>query len=140
MNKLYIMCGIPGSGKSTYAKNLNGFIVSSDAVRKELYGDEKIQGNPKEVFARVDELTREHLKIGNVIYDATSITPKIRKNIINKFPEAEPICVYVSTPFNECIERNNKRERTVSAEVMEKMMKNFVPPKLEEGFSKMIIC
>ena len=53
--KLIILCGIPGSGKTTYAKkyienNANTIHLSSDAIRKELYGDESVQGNPGEVF------------------------------------------------------------------------------------------
>lgn len=43
-----VMVGVPGSGKSTYASSLkatskNTVIVSSDAVRKEFFGDEAIQ-------------------------------------------------------------------------------------------------
>ena len=47
MTTLYMMVGLPASGKSTYAKLLaeevDGIIVSSDAIRKEWYGDENIQ-------------------------------------------------------------------------------------------------
>jgi predicted kinase len=44
--RLILLCGIPGSGKTTYAKT-NAFkddiILSSDSIRKEFYGDESIQ-------------------------------------------------------------------------------------------------
>ena len=44
--KCIILCGIPGSGKSTYAQSFEelGWVhLSSDLIRKELYGDESIQ-------------------------------------------------------------------------------------------------
>ena len=49
--KLEILIGIPGSGKSTYAKeehesNSNSVYLSSDKIREELYGNESVQGNP----------------------------------------------------------------------------------------------
>ena len=50
-----MLIGLPGSGKSTYAKSLldsEGKVkyCSSDEVRKQLYGDENIQCNPQTVF------------------------------------------------------------------------------------------
>lgn len=42
MRKLNILIGIPGSGKSTYALTIIGSIVSTDTIRKSLYGDESV--------------------------------------------------------------------------------------------------
>ena len=57
MNKptLYIMCGLSGSGKSTIAtqianENPNTVIVSSDAIREELTGNENDQSKNEDVF------------------------------------------------------------------------------------------
>ena len=54
MAKLYIMVGLPGSGKSTYSKKLskeiNAEIVSSDDIRIELFGIDKKVPNSKKVF------------------------------------------------------------------------------------------
>ena len=45
---LYVMVGLPGSGKSTYAQHLAHFknikIVSTNAIREQLYKDATIQG------------------------------------------------------------------------------------------------
>lgn len=40
MATLYVMVGLPGSGKSYWAKSFNCPIVSSDTIRKELSGSE----------------------------------------------------------------------------------------------------
>lgn len=42
MRKLSILVGIPGSGKSTYAETLPGTIVSTDCIRKSIYGSEDV--------------------------------------------------------------------------------------------------
>lgn len=45
--RLILLCGIPGSGKTTYAKT-NAFkddiILSSDSIRKEFYGGSLYEG------------------------------------------------------------------------------------------------
>ena len=79
-----MMVGLPGSGKSTYAKQLseetNAVICSSDTIREELYGDENSQDNNDEVFKILHSRIKENLKNGkNVIYDATNINSKRRK-------------------------------------------------------------
>ena len=58
MNDLIMLVGVSGSGKSTLAKMLkegndNIVIVSSDAVRAELLGDENDQSRNGEVFNEV---------------------------------------------------------------------------------------
>ena len=67
--ELILLVGIPGSGKTTYSKEYierspNTFHLSSDAIRKELYGDENIQGNPGEVFALMQKRAVEALNNG----------------------------------------------------------------------------
>ncbi len=47
MKKLVCLAGIPGSGKSTYAKKFGFRIISSDDVRKDLYGDQECYYNEK---------------------------------------------------------------------------------------------
>ena len=40
-----MLIGLPACGKSTYAKNLEGFkVLSSDSIREELYGDDLLWG------------------------------------------------------------------------------------------------
>ena len=54
MPQMIMMVGLPASGKSTKAQELakeyNATIFSSDALRKELYGDENIQGDNTKLF------------------------------------------------------------------------------------------
>lgn len=138
MNKLYTMIGIPGSGKSTIANQIpNAVVISSDAIRKELYGAEEIQGSGKQVFDLVYKRIGEELAKGNdVVFDATNLTPRTRKAVF-RFP-AERIAVFVNTSLDECLKRNTARERKVPEEVIYRMHHSLVYPSKAEGFSKII--
>jgi putative nucleotidyltransferase with HDIG domain len=141
MPKLIILCGIPGSGKTTYAieyiKEHGGYRLSSDDIRKQLYGDESIQGNPSEVFSIMQNKAIAALNQGTtVVYDATGITRKDRASIISACPKFVKIeCHVIWAPIETCIERDAARERTVGKEVVDKMLKRFQPPFYDEGFN-----
>ena len=139
MSKLYTMVGLPGAGKSTFAKNHpECVVISSDAVRAELFGDEAIQGDTMKVFSVVNARVREALDNGfDVIYDATSLTKKIRRNIIHSF-NANHIAVFVNTSVDDCIRRDALRSRTVGADVIQKMALRLSAPTVDEGFDSII--
>lgn len=148
MNKpsLIILCGIPGSGKTTYAKNyiernFNTIHLSSDAIRKELYGDENIQGNPGDVFSLMQNRAVEALNNGcDVLYDATNITRKDRSGIIGVCPKFVKIEVHIIwAPIKTCIERDSKRERTVGKEIIDRMLKRFQAVYYDEGIDEIKI-
>lgn len=143
---LILLCGIPGSGKSTYAKdyiarNENTIHLSSDAIRKELWGDESIQGNPAEVFALMQKQAVDALNDGkNVVYDATNITRKDRSGIISICPKFAKIeCHIIWAPIETCIERDSIRGRTVGVEVIDRMLKRFQSPFYDEGIHEIKI-
>ena len=115
-----MMIGLPGSGKSTYAKTLDGVVLSSDEIRKDI-------GNPwNEMFRRTIEL----LKSGeNVIYDATNLFRKKRRAVITEAKRyGKTKAVVMLTPLNECLERNSRRVEKVPTEVIWKFEKNFEYP------------
>lgn len=143
---LYILIGISGSGKSTFAEkncrvNHNMIQCSSDLIRKELYGDENIQGNGAEVFRILNDRTLIYLhEDRDVIYDATNTTRKSRKKIIKLAKEfTNDICaVYFKIPLDVCLERNAKRDRKVPEEVIRKMFYQLQEPSKEEGFDAIV--
>ena len=144
--KLIILCGIPGSGKTTYAKNYieqntNTIHLSSDVIRAELYGDESTQGNPADVFSLMQKRAIEALNNGkDVLYDATNITRKDRASIIGVCPKFAKIeCHIIWAPIEVCIERDSKRDRTVGKEVIDRMLKRFHAPYDDEGIDEIQI-
>ena len=141
-NVLIVMCGLPASGKSTYTNWLteSGVFcaVCPDGIRGELYGDENIQGDGKQVFAiahaRLKDLGKGK---NNVVFDATNTNKKRRKELVKEMrPYFDVIILkWFSTPIDICLKRNAERERQVPEEVIRRMNQNFFnKPTLDEGF------
>ena len=141
-NVLIVMCGLPASGKSTYAEwlasNAHFYRVCPDLIRKDLYGDENIQGDGKQVFSIAHYQMREIGSVGgNVVFDATNTNAKRRKELVKKMrPYFDVIILkWFNTPINVCFERNAQRERQVPEEVIRHMAQNFFnKPTIDEGF------
>lgn len=147
MLKLTVMVGLPASGKTTLSHDIaakeGGIVLSSDAVRAELYGDESIQGNPATVFEHLHRKVFAALDAGiNVIYDATNINSKKRmaflRGIRAKYKEIHCACVVVLCPPNELIVRDLARERTVGEKVINKMFLSFQAPDIYEGWDNIV--
>lgn len=143
---LILLVGICGSGKTTYAKQYiethdNTIHLSSDKIRKELWGDEAIQGDNNEVFSLMQSRAINALNFGdNVIYDATNITRKDRSYIIALCPKFVKIEAHIIwAPIETCIERDAARKRTVGKEVIDKMLKRFQPVYYDEGIHEIKI-
>jgi predicted kinase len=142
MARLIMLIGLPGSGKSTYAKQYlddhieNTVWCSSDGIRKELYGDENIQGNPQTVFEHLHNKVGMYLHRGyNVIYDATNVTRKNRRGVINKFNNIADIEAHIVwAPFEECVARDNERVKKVGEDVIRKFLYRWQSPNYDEGF------
>ena len=144
--KLFIMIGLSAAGKSTIAKELakdyEAVIVSSDSIRKEICGNVSDQSKNEEVFKLFHKRIRKYLhEKRNVIADATNITMKSRRAIINnvKKMDIEIIAYIVPKKIEDCIKDNVEREYVVQEEVIYKQMKRFQIPFLEEGFDKIIV-
>ena len=143
MPEFIMMVGLPASGKSTVAKKYSdcGYVVvSSDAIRAELWGDESIQGDPAKVFGLVQARCRLALLEGrDVVMDATNMNAKKRKNFLRQMPECYKTCVVMATPFDECVIRDEERSRSVGIAVMKKMLCSFEMPYYNEGWDKIIL-
>lgn len=143
-NKLYIMIGLPGAGKTTIAKqNFKDIatILSSDDYRLHLTGDENDQSVNSQVFEELYRDAKTHLTAGkNVLIDATNITYKARKRAIQVGRECHSyiVGVFVYTPVSECIENDAKRSRKVGKGVIEKYLKIFEYPQKFEGFNEVL--
>lgn len=146
MAKLIILCGLPGSGKSYYAENYKAFcnayhegstvVHSSDAIRKELFGGAGFQGDNAKVFELMHKRVKEDLRADKiVIYDATNVTRKARRGAINLANKGDKVeCHIIWADPHVCIKRDENRERSVGKEVIEKMLRRWQSPYIDEGF------
>lgn len=144
---LWVVVGLSGSGKSTIAKkiandNPNTVIVSSDNIREEITGDYEDQEHNEEVFKIFHDRIRKNLENKqNVIADATNLTIKSRRAILNKVNglDIEKICVIIPKPFEKCKEDNLHREHPVPDYVLDKQIRRFQIPFIEEGWDEICI-
>lgn len=151
---IIIMCGLPASGKSTYAKKNfsddKSIILSSDDIREKYFGDVNDQNHNEEVFKKINKLILFYVNdnnIQNIIFDATNINKKRRfyfinnlKNFFNKLhissitDKLEFTCLLFATPYDICLSRNLERDRTIPDNAIKRMYLNFNPPSYSEGF------
>ncbi len=149
MAKFVMLIGLPGVGKTTHTsknqafwetviKLKPGFIVlSSDAIRKEVYCDETIQDDPQKIFDIMNKRAIESLKQGvDVIYDATNIRRKNRVHTLSQLPKCEKHALVMWSRFDTCVKRDSERRRSVGKEVIDRMIRRFQPPYYDEGWDE----
>lgn len=120
--KLYISCGIPGSGKSTFLKKYVGkdeAVISRDEIRFTLVReDEPYFSHEKEVYSSFINIIAEHINSGHNVYaDATHLNSTSRTVLLNSLKKAGCIpsaveAIFFDVPIDVCIERNEKRKGT----------------------------
>jgi predicted kinase len=151
---LFMLVGIPGSGKSTWAKAFlkehpNYQLVSTDQIRAHLYGDEATQGNWPQVWQQVlaqwqsgiDQVHRGTL--AGVIYDATNTRRRHRRQAIDTAKTLgfnTITLVWFDLPLAVCLGRNRERSRQVPPEVLVKMHRQLrgAPPSEGEKVDRVL--
>jgi predicted kinase len=148
-NTIYIAVGLPGSGKSTYAKNfIKGKDIeylSSDELRAKFGSGETDQTCTNQVFGHIKRKVDEFLKDGkNVLVDATSVNRRERSDYINTAKKygAKVVALVFKMDRDGLIERNKKRGeqggRVVPDWVIDKMLNKFEEPSTNEGIDEVI--
>jgi len=135
--------GLPGSGKTTWYKRRGVTPLSSDMLRNILFDDITDQRYQGLVFSTLRSLLRARLiaKMPWNYVDATNLSPHERRQWIKmaKSFGYEVQAVFFDVPLSVCLERNSKRERQVTDEVMHKMAERLRPPVFKEGFDKITV-
>ena len=127
--RCHLLIGPPASGKTTLAEVLaevvGGEVLSTDAIRAELYGDASIQGAWSDVettyHARICKAVAEGIPI---ILDATHGQRPWRLAITQALHLPAPvqwIGWWLTTELEQCLAWNQARERQVDATVIERI-------------------
>lgn len=152
MSNLYVLCGAPGSGKSTFAKeifpkyfpNHPYKIISRDTIRFSLLKDgEKYFSHENEVYQIFWDSINKALKEGfDVIADQTSLSPNSRAFLLQHISGyEEAIAIEIKTPLKTCLTRNNERigKTFVPPSRVKDMYHSYKSPTIIEGFSYIYI-
>jgi predicted kinase len=149
--KVYILSGIPGSGKSTWARNNitpGAEWISRDNVRFAIVKeDEEYFSHEDEVFdtfiAYINQ-TLENPDIHTIFIDATHLNKSSRSKTLNKIKKVnieELNCVCFNTPIEICQERNSLRtgRAKVPTSVIDNMFNSYKYPTADEGFTHVYV-
>ncbi len=136
--------GMPGSGKTTWFRRRGVTPLSSDLLRNILFDDVEEQRYQGLVFSTLRSLLRARLiaRMPWNYVDATNLSIHERRQWIKmaKSFGYEVQAVFFDVPLEVCLERNSKRDRSVSEDVMRKMAEKLKPPVFEEGFDKITVA
>lgn len=149
MPKCYQLVGVPGSGKSTWIKNQDWAkdcaIVSTD-MWVELEA-ERVGKTYSEIFdeymPHAVKLMANHVELArdkgmDIIWDQTSTTEGARRRKFNMLRDYEHIAVVFKTPEMDELKRRlaSRPGKNIPSHVMAQMIKGFVMPTTDEGFTE----
>jgi predicted kinase len=128
---LYVMKGLPASGKTTYAKQLvstNGKPVkrvNRDDLRKMLDNGVYSPENEELLVVLRDLMVRTMLMFGvDVVIDETNLKPDAMepfKKLVDAYG-AKMEVLHLNVPVEECIARDLLRPNSVGEEVIRKLL------------------
>ena len=122
---LYLLCGVPASGKTTLSKQLteeNDTICHSyDDMPNARVRDYKLS---QQVYKQwIENIKTDLLNGRSVVVDNTSLTVDFRKKFLSEFYNipCKKILIVMDTPIDTCIQRNSQRQG------VEKVPKHAIP-------------
>lgn len=143
-SNLYVMCGISGSGKSTWIdKNLAGFeVISLDEIRTELNGKRSSQKN----IGQVLQLAKLRLKTAlankkNVVWDATNLRKDFRDIICDFGRSYHALITLVVFQMKESSLRagNKNRLHVIGNDIITEQLALLQWPSFNEGHRMLFI-
>ena len=149
MNKLYVLVGVPGSGKSTWVNNqewANDCVyVSTDQFVEEYatlvgktYSDVFNEYMPTAVEKMIDAVNKAKDAGKDIIWDQTSTTVQSRARKFKMLPDYYAVAVvFLTPPLGELKQRLASRPgKVIPLDIVDNMVANFATPTVDEGFKE----
>jgi predicted kinase len=152
--KLVLLIGIPGSGKSSLAQQIvaasrGHLLISTDAIRGKLFGDEAIQGSWVLIWQELQQQFHQAVaaisqnSATEAIFDATNVVWQYRREAIAQARDTgftHITGLWLDTPVWLCLFRNRRRQRIVPDDVILRMHRQLreQPPSLADGLDCLI--
>lgn len=149
MPKLYVLIGVPGSGKSTWVKSQDWAAdcayISTD-IHVESYAN-SVGKTYSEVFDEymstavelmVQDVISARTAGKDIIWDQTSTSINSRKRKFNMLPKYHAIAVVFRTPEKEELARRlaSRPGKEIPDYVMRSMISSWDEPTEDEGFAE----
>jgi predicted kinase len=150
-NKLLVLVGVPGSGKSTWISNQSWsaawHIVSTDkhvddyavSVGKS-YSEVFEEYMPIAIRLMADDVVKARAEYKNIVWDQTSVTRLSRMKKLRMLPAYEATAIVFPTPAEDELSRRLKSRpgKVIPQRVIIQMITGWEEPTLDEGFSKIV--
>ena len=151
-----LVCGLPGSGKSFFAKHnfseSGRKRINRAEIRKlmfemtnfgKVWHESDFNENDEALTKHVERKIIEHLlHYGDkLLIDNTSVTRHSRKNYIDisKSYNKKISVIFINTPVQKCLERNRLREDKKPENLISQLFSQIELPDRKEGFEKVAI-
>jgi predicted kinase len=138
---LYVLCGLPGAVKSTWAQKnagrLQAVVLCSDDVRRDFEAHGRDPWDGDSVFAEMELRARDLLRADrSVVLDATHYQRRYRTYIqeVVSGIDVQRVAVWFVVPLGVCLQRNARRNslafgnRRMPDEFVHALAEAFEPP------------
>ena len=140
MNNFYVLCGIPGSGKTTFSQEL------AKSTNSKLYSFDDIpeSNNPKKYKDVKEKMYQEILRdlsAGNdIVLDDLHTQLKWREDLLDivKDVDCKKILIVMTTSLEECLSRNQQRKNRLPDFVVQILNRKYEIPTLDEGWDEIV--
>ena len=151
MPTVYMLVGVPASGKTTWARQNGGSALiasSDDFIEKQA---EKMGSTYSDVFDDFIKAANNHAiatarkafsdKV-DLIWDQTNLTKNGRKNKLKMVPkDYRKVAVFFPTPHEDVLKKRlgSRPGKTIPDYVVTSMIKTIEKPTKDEGFDEVIV-
>lgn len=139
---IYILSGIPGSGKTTMAKQLaeqhNAVILSYDDMPR---ANTKASMDGSVMEAWFDTI-HDTLQSGkSVVCDGLFLTSDERKRLLSAIADIQcgKVLVYKDVPVEVCLQRNRQRKARLPDFVITQSAEKLEQPQPDEGWDEILV-
>ena len=140
MPNFFLICGISGGGKTTLTHRIAELnpqidvILDVDEYYAKINGDERIRDNAFTVWHTLFQDIHDYeIDNKNVLLTANSLTVSQRRQFIEWFPTFQHHMLWVTAPWERCLEGNKARYRHVPEHILEQQWKEMEFPNSEES-------
>ena len=135
--RIYVMCGLPGSGKTTFAKRFARKMgidyLGVDDFYVMINGGPNRHDNPFEVWMAIFRALHVAEQDGrSLVFDTNAGTVCNRTQLLDWFPGFDHYLIHIRADELLCIRNNFRRSRTIPNEEMAKFIRDFQPPTPDE--------
>lgn len=138
---LYILCGLPASGKTTLSFQLATEHDAKLYHYDEFKRDSKPQENKQTHQRLYNQIKQDLLQGYDVVLDDLHTRLEWRQDLLSALQDipCKKILVVMTTPLEECVRRNSERQNGRLPDfVIYHLNSRYQPPSLEEGWDEIL--